>query len=1192
MGFSSASKLSRKQVLGVALTLVATCVLLLLAASPARAALHWYGDYEDGVVQHAPADPDTSILEGWRGSSPTNVNKAKLVASPRRQGAAALSVTAGPGDLGGNGKQRVEVDSTTSAARAMPGDDSWYAWSTYFPALESAGGVITQWKIRSPGPNCAGQSPNFSLIRESGRLLATLLGGQCIPGVEHGYLFELAAPGVELNVWHDFIAHVHWSASTQDGFAEVWYDGKLVVPRIYGANLYRDAEQTRTLSLRNGIYRSAAAAEGTNYYDATRVGTSYEDVATFNPSFETDLRDWQATGDEGFSLSSFQRSSAWASVGTQSLRTSGTHNSTTNPLARGVGQIGADRGTRVAPGREYEVKVDLHSYDPPASRGYRLRLDWFKADGSASSAAATLGAETGAGKTGDLTPALKVNTPADAAFAQLRVEAVSATANDFVDFAIDRVRFETDFGESQIGPDLVTNPSFEQSTTGWQSRVDSGLSLLDFKATSAWSDELATSVHLEGKHQGSAGQPLAYGITQPTGTSAMPVQAGQDYFARAVVDSLKAPADGGYRLRVRWFQANGEPAGVAQSKSGLRGQGIANGTVLPIFLATTAPPGAAYGSLAVEAVTSTVGETTEFYVDHALFRRTERSDRADLLGIGGMDPFNPNEASLPFPSKEESERVQGMDGWNATWDAGGEPIAVRWLRPVSLDPIDGDWSLEFIGQHDATTTEAIRGVKTAGDTTGIPIEGAQRYRLQSTVRTIDAPAGGYRLSAQMLNAAGKAIPGTLTQTGWESSGADLGQSLTFDAPANARYVEISVLARSAVADDTIDFKLDDVVLRPEPHVPRFEAGGYPATLKGAGLESFTAAGKTAKCTSTSLQGQLAAASSQLTLNAEFGGCLAGSSLVQVAMQSCHYTLNVLNAGPPYSGTLGVACDKAGEAITYSVYANGEPKTLVCTIKVGPQAAQAGLALANTGEGSERAIALEGEVKAIAYEQSGICGKASKSDGVLSGKAVLSGSNASKEPVGAYLAGKGLLLTGEESAEAATQPHFESNSYPATLKGAGLESFTAAGKTAKCTSTSLQGQLAAASSQLTLNAEFGGCLAGSSLVQVAMQSCHYTLNVLNAGPPYSGTLGVACDKAGEAITYSVYANGEPKTLVCTIKVGPQAAQAGLALANTGEGSERAIALEGEVKAIAYEQSGICGKASKSDGVLSGKAVLSG
>ena len=96
---------------------------------------------------------------------------------------------------------------------------------------------------------------------------------------------------------------------------------------------------------------------------------------------------------------------------------------------------------------------------------------------------------------------------------------------------------------------------------------------------------------------------------------------------------------------------------------------------------------------------------------------------------------------------------------------------------------------------------------------------------------------------------------------------------------------------------------------------------------------------------------------------------------------------------------------------------------------------------------------------------------------------------------------------------------------------------------------------------------------------------------NAGPPYTGTLAIACEKAGEGIEFTAK-NGKGE-LIGTAKIIPQEGLGTVKLANLGGGTERAIEATAEVKGVKFEVLAP-GKSPvlKTDGEFIGAATLAG
>jgi hypothetical protein len=82
---------------------------------------------------------------------------------------------------------------------------------------------------------------------------------------------------VTRGAWHDFVLHIKWSANSSVGFVELWYDGRLVVPKRFTRTLYSSAD---TNYLKMGLYRD----EATNpiqvlFHDGVIQATTYAEAA-------------------------------------------------------------------------------------------------------------------------------------------------------------------------------------------------------------------------------------------------------------------------------------------------------------------------------------------------------------------------------------------------------------------------------------------------------------------------------------------------------------------------------------------------------------------------------------------------------------------------------------------------------------------------------------------------------------------------------------------------------------------------------------------------------------------------------------------------------------------------------------------------------------------------------------------------
>lgn len=186
---------------------------------------------------------------------------------------------------------------------------------------------------------------------------------------------------------------------------------------------------------------------------------------------------------------------------------------------------------------------------------------------------------------------------------------------------------------------------------------------------------------------------------------------------------------------------------------------------------------------------------------------------------------------------------------------------------------------------------------------------------------------------------------------------------------------------------------------------------------------------------------------------------------------------------------------------------------------------------------------------------------------------------------------GIFITGEESAEESSQPRIEAPSYPeflwgATEPGIAWSLFEKNGLSADCeTALFSGGDIAAATQEVALellalsNCEFFGEYAA-----VSMNGCEYVYEIENAGPPYVGSVDIAC-AAGKKIEIS--------TTACSVKIPAQSAggSVGYREADAGEG-ESAVGFDVAATGLSYEANGpLCFLIGSQGGAFGGALLLS-
>jgi hypothetical protein len=457
----------------------------------ASVAASWDGDYETGSISQW-ADGVDDGLPACTG------NWIDVVTSPLRQGSYVGRFELDPSCVFDSNtsditddRQKIEISSTPDQTNGYQGADAYYGWSFLLPTttpmvLKELPTTITQWKVADVSGGCDRQpSENVGLtvykLKDDSveTLWLTVGGGSC--GTAETNPISVRLGNVVHGEWQDLVMRAHWSSGA-DGLIELWWNGTKVAS-VTNPNLFDDGAETNPtvnpVRVRQGAYRRRCRYQYYDddnnpmtpevpdpnsphvcddrdwvvYLDAMRRSSNYQDVALPNFNFErwvtsSSPLSWLSTGSTGFTSTTFARyaTSSWSPLGcstgtsgSYSLRIAGRHDATSTALARGVRQEDGVKGTRVAPGRNYQVRANLCSIDPPASRGYRLRVFWFRADGSPSSTVSSTGSEAGLGTHGVVQPRFNVTSPADAAFGRVQVEAVSTTPNDTVDYAVDLV---------------------------------------------------------------------------------------------------------------------------------------------------------------------------------------------------------------------------------------------------------------------------------------------------------------------------------------------------------------------------------------------------------------------------------------------------------------------------------------------------------------------------------------------------------------------------------------------------------------------------------------------------------------------------------------------------------------------------------------------------------------------------------
>lgn len=316
---------------------------------------------------------------------------------------------------------------------------------------------------------------------------------------------------------------------------------------------------------------------------------------------------------------------------------------------------------------------------------------------------------------------------------------------------------------------------------------------------------------------------------------------------------------------------------------------------------------------------------------------------------------------------------------------------------------------------------------------------------------------------------------------------------------------------------------------------QFRAEEYPAMVSGAQVTSqiITTKAGSIKCAAHTTSGTMAGASSSLTVTPAPTGCKLAGINVPVNAKSCSYVFNSTNESAPYSGTMGVSCSKAGDAITIG--------TEGCQVTIPAQSALGAVEFVNSGSNRSRAITVNLNISGLEYTQTSACagGSGTFAGGTFTGSSKITGYNsAAKHSIGVYLANE----------QVADTPQFEAESYAVIIAGEMTKTLELGVYSGiiKCSAMKVNGNLVGSASALKLSPLM------SCNPSVSTNGCYLTFNAASSEfPNASGSFGIGCEKVGSVmeITFG--------TLACKVQIPAQANAGDLSLVNTGSGSLRGV-----------------------------------
>lgn len=234
----------------------------LVYSAPAAAEVVWKGDFE------------SDLLSQYSKLQTMGPDRLQLVDSPVREGSKALRVEVRKGDdpinASGNRNELVKFDG------AAEGTEFYYAWSTLWPEdypMTPNWQVFMQWHHSGNG----GAPPV--------RFVLGCSAADCGEPMPDTMFFivngktQLKMGPITRGSWHDFVLHIKWSADPNVGFVELWYDGKLVLPKTQVRTMFSSAD---TNYLKMGLYRDEAVSPtAVLYHDGLVQATTLEEAIAY-----------------------------------------------------------------------------------------------------------------------------------------------------------------------------------------------------------------------------------------------------------------------------------------------------------------------------------------------------------------------------------------------------------------------------------------------------------------------------------------------------------------------------------------------------------------------------------------------------------------------------------------------------------------------------------------------------------------------------------------------------------------------------------------------------------------------------------------------------------------------------------------------------------------------------------------------
>lgn len=227
------------------------------------------------MTEYWRGDAETGNKTQWCKQTAQSDDRIKVVTNPVSQGKYSYRVELRPGDNPSGCRATLASGPSSKVGQChliKDGDEAFYGWSVYLPSNSFA--KLNKWRLVLQFKGISTGSPPISLnVNGDDWILNNR------PTTKSGVLHRWKST-IRKDVWEKFMLHIKWSTNPKIGFLELYYNDRLVLPRLYTSNIHSLSNGKPVDNfVALGIYRdSSINVTDVIYHDGFVAGKSYDEV--------------------------------------------------------------------------------------------------------------------------------------------------------------------------------------------------------------------------------------------------------------------------------------------------------------------------------------------------------------------------------------------------------------------------------------------------------------------------------------------------------------------------------------------------------------------------------------------------------------------------------------------------------------------------------------------------------------------------------------------------------------------------------------------------------------------------------------------------------------------------------------------------------------------------------------------------